>query len=255
MQMAIPPKVPPGAPGAQQRPSGARRRLLQTGLAVGPVLMTIASRPVLGSTACTTTSAWMSMTGSTAAKAEVCSGLSPEAWKGNATQWPSPYVGAVLGAPVVMDAGAVQAPVQGGMSGPTLGDPIKMPGVDGSGGTKALLATSTGTGISSVSPPGGSGEFAQPTRYHCPTTGFAGKVFGTRTMLEVLDVSQGGLDGVGRYMVAALLNARSGRTPVLDETAVRTMWNDLVNQGYYEPTAGIKWTGAEIIAYLQSTMG
>lgn len=201
------------------------------------------------------------MTGSTAGKAEVCSGLSPEAWKGNATQWPSPYVGAVLGAPVAMDPGAVSAPVPGGSGGgPMLGDPISAPGVDGSGGLKwgtrlSLGGTSaTGTTTTSVSPTGGV-EFAQPTRYHCPTTGFTGKVFGTRTMLEVLDVSQAGLDGVGRYMVAALLNARSGRTPVLDETGVRTMWNDLVNHGYYEPTAGIKWTGAEIIAYLQSTMG
>jgi hypothetical protein len=217
--------------------------------------MTVASRPVLGSTACTTTSAWMSMTGSTAAKAEVCSGLTPDAWKANATQWPSPYVGAVLGAPVSFGA------VDSVNTGPRLGDPISAPGVDGSGGTKSgarlLLgaAPSTSTSTTSLSSPSDGAEFEKPTRYHCPTTGFAGKVFGTRTMLEVIDVAQGGLDGVGRYMVAALLNARSGRTPVLDETAVRTMWNDLVNHGYYEPTAGIKWTGAEIIAYLQSTMG
>jgi len=252
MQMALPPELPPDAPRAERPASGARRRLLQSGLAVGPVLMTVASRPVLGATACTTTSAWMSMTGSTAGKAEVCTGLSPEAWKAEATQWPSPYVGAVLGAPVSF--GSVSSISS---SGPMLGDPINAPGVDGSGGTKSatrLSSTSTSsTGTTSVS--SSSSEFDKPTRYHCPTTGFAGKVFGTRTMLEVLDVSQGGLEGVGRYMVAALLNARSGRTPVLDETGVRTMWNDLVNNGYYEPTAGIKWTGAEIIAYLQSTMG
>ncbi|HSU44665.1 MAG TPA: hypothetical protein VLN42_10665 [Casimicrobiaceae bacterium] len=190
------------------------------------------------------------MTGSTAGRAEVCTGLSPEGWKADATQWPSPYVGAVLGAAVSFGS------VSSVGSGPMLGDPISAP-VDGSGGTKSAtrlsLGSTSGTGTSSAS--SSSAEFDKPTRYHCPTTGFGGKVFGTRSMLEVLDVSQAGLEGVGRYMVAALLNARSGRTPVLDETAVRTMWNDLVNNGYYEPTAGIKWTGAEIIAYLQSTMG
>lgn len=70
-------------------------------------------------------------------------------------------------------------------------------------------------------------------------------------MLEVLDINEGGLNvgGLGRYIVAALLNARSGRTPVLTEAGVRAMWNDLINQGYYEPAPGIRWTSAEIITY------
>jgi hypothetical protein len=55
--------------------------------------------------------------------------------------------------------------------------------------------------------------------------------------------------------VAALHNARAGRTPVLDETAVRTMWNDLVNRGSYEVSAGINWGPAEIVSYLKTTMG
>jgi len=114
---------------------------------------------------------------------------------------------------------------------------------------------STTTSATSLSPPSSAGEFDQPTRYHCPTTGFGGAEFGTHTMLEVLDLSDGGLSSVGRYMVAALLNARAGRTPVLGETAVRDMWNDLINLGYYEPTAGIRWTSHEIVAYLRTTMG
>jgi hypothetical protein len=96
-----------------------------------------------------------------------------------------------------------------------------------------------------------------PTLYHCPVTGFGGHTFGDRTMLEVLDIAEGGIGttAVGRYMVAALLNACSGRTPVLDETGVRNMWNDLIGRGYYEPTAGIEWGAPEIIAYLKTTMG
>jgi hypothetical protein len=82
-----------------------------------------------------------------------------------------------------------------------------------------------------------------------------GRVFANRTMIEVIDLTQsGGLNSLGRYIVAALLNARSGRTPMLSETTVRAMWNDLINRGYYEPTAGIRWAAPEIVAYIQTTI-
>ena len=35
---------------------------------------------------------------------------------------------------------------------------------------------------------------------------------------------------------------------------VGAMWNDLVNRGYYEPTAGIRWGAAEIVAYIKTTI-
>jgi hypothetical protein len=104
----------------------------------------------------------------------------------------------------------------------------------------------------------GEGNFQQQaTRYHCPTTGFGGSLFGDLTMLEVIDIGEraSGLRGLGRYMVAAILNARSGRTPVLSETGVRELWNDLVNRGYYEPIGGVQWQAPDIIAYLKTTMG
>jgi hypothetical protein len=75
-------------------------------------------------------------------------------------------------------------------------------------------------------------------------------------MIEVIDLTSGGrnLDMLGRYTVAALLNARSGRSPMLSETVVRNMWNDLINRGYFEPTAGVRWGAAEIAAYIQTTI-
>jgi hypothetical protein len=51
------------------------------------------------------------------------------------------------------------------------------------------------------------------------------------------------------------LNAGCGRTPVLDEAEVRNIWNSMINTGYYEPTAGVQWGPADVIAYLQTTMG
>jgi hypothetical protein len=73
----------------------------------------------------------------------------------------------------------------------------------------------------------------------------------------VIDVGESGsgVTSLGRYIVAAMLNACSGRTPVLSQAAVRAMWNDMVNLGYYEPTGGIRWGAREIISYLKTTMG
>jgi hypothetical protein len=51
-----------------------------------------------------------------------------------------------------------------------------------------------------------------------------------------------------------LLNARAGRSPMLSEAVVRNMWNDLINRGYFEPTAGVRWGAAEIAAYIQTTI-
>jgi hypothetical protein len=32
------------------------------------------------------------------------------------------------------------------------------------------------------------------------------------------------------------------------------MWNDLMKQGYFEPTAGVRWGPLEVTTYLRSTM-
>jgi hypothetical protein len=199
-------KQPAGSPSTDNPPkSGERRRLLRGGLAAGPVLMTIASRPVLGQVACTASAAVsISMQTSIDHQCQVTSGLSPDAWKATATQWPSPYCG--------------------------------------EGSTKKTV---TYTGIT----------YADPTLYHCSTTGLGGHVFHNSTMLEVIDITgASGLNSLGRYIVAALLNARAGRTPMLSETVVRNMWNDLISRGYYEPTAGIRWTATEIVAYIRTTI-
>lgn len=182
--------------------SSARRKLLRGGLAAGPVLMTVASRPVLGQVACTASAITsINMQSSINHNCSITSGLSPEKWKSLAGQWPTPY-------------------------------------------TAASARSVTYAGITQT----------QPTAYHCPTTGLGGHVFSGRSMLDVIDINHGGLDSLGRYTVAALLNARAGRTPMLSETNVRAMWNDLVNRGYYEPTAGIRWGAAEIVAYIKTTI-
>ena len=92
------------------------------------------------------------------------------------------------------------------------------------------------------------------TPFHCPTTGLNGQVFPNLTMLDVLGAPGGAYATLGKYTVAALLNAKAGRVHVLPEAQVRNMWNDCVTRGYYEPAAGVRWGAAEIVAYMQKTI-
>jgi len=96
-----------------------------------------------------------------------------------------------------------------------------------------------------------------PTLYHCLTTGLNGSTYSTKTMLDVMQMSDGvTMQALGRYIGAALLNARAGKTPVLSEATVRSMWNAIaLGPGFYEPTAGIHWGPAEVIAYIKTTIG
>jgi hypothetical protein len=375
---------------APKAPSAARRRLLQGGLATGPVLMTIASRPVLGQTVCTASASVsvIPVNSLNHAHAHVCeeaAGLSPERWKAMAPDWPSPYVAVV--APVVQDPASptceqtsapaptttqtttapsaydtyrtrrtqmyasrglttmgggtttvtptttttpttsttctsptvapastqttttpsaydayrtqrAQLYANRGLTGLVSNPPVAAPTTTTStlsapsapttqstytttsaatttqtttssytyrprgsrspyiqGGTSSTPTTTTG----STSTPVTSGPLVGPagtngTAFHCPTTGLNGQTFGSLTMLDVLGASGGAYDALGRYTVAALLNAKAGRVHVLPESTVRNMWNDCVTRGYYEPAAGVRWGAAEIVAYMQKTI-
>ena len=59
---------------------------------------------------------------------------------------------------------------------------------------------------------------------------------------------------LGAHIVAALLNAQKGWTPVLTVAQVKNIFNEWNDKGYFEPTAGIKWYAADIVYYLKSTM-
>jgi hypothetical protein len=82
-----------------------------------------------------------------------------------------------------------------------------------------------------------------------------GQVYKPYSMMQVLLLSGGGdPNQLGAHIVAALLNAQRGYTPVLTVAQVTDMFNEWDQNGYYEPTAGVKWNGAEIVAYLLTTM-
>jgi len=221
--------------------SGSRRKLLRGGLAAAPVLMTVASRPVLGQVACTASAITsINMQSSINHNCTITRGLSPEKWKTLAGQWPSPYSG----------TSAATSTSYTAPKSKTSNAELQQQLAAAAGYTSGTTATSSSSSTTS-----GSSYSTTATPYHCSTTGLGGRVFANKSMIEVIDLMQSsGLSSLGRYIVAALLNAHSGRTPMLSETNVRAMWNDLINRGYYEPTAGIRWGATEIVAYIKTTI-
>lgn len=74
-------------------------------------------------------------------------------------------------------------------------------------------------------------------------TGAPSPFSSSATLLDVLESGGGGSKAVARACVAALLNARSGRTPssIMTVDDVINIWNQYATMGYFEPTAGVKW--------------
>lgn len=73
--------------------------------------------------------------------------------------------------------------------------------------------------------------------------GITGPFNETTTLLDVLNSGGGGSIAVARAIVAALLNAQSGRTPanILSVDDVIGIWQQYMTMGYFEPVGGIKW--------------
>jgi len=82
-----------------------------------------------------------------------------------------------------------------------------------------------------------------------------GSIYSKYSLMQVIWLTgQNDPFQLGAHIVSALLNARFGNTPVLSETQVVNIFNEWDLKGFYEPTAGVKWYAADIVAYLQSTM-
>lgn len=191
----------------------SRRKL--AGAALGAAVLTLASRPVLAGQ-CVTPSAACSGNLSQHGRPTTCSGKSPGYWKEHPESWPAPYLPGDC---------TNQCNDVSNWSGGTPFHPTFMGDI-----FKADLDNNPVTPKTSIS------------------------------MMQVMIMSNGnnpwGLsdpDNLGMHIVAALLNAKSGYTPVLTEIAVINMWNEWATQGYFEPTAGVQWNSAQIVTYIKST--
>lgn len=208
---------------AQTDPDGdvsvntSRRRLTGAGLGMSAIF-TLASRPVLAAQ-CAPASAAASGNLSQHGIPPQCTGRTPGYWKvkQHGGEWPAPY--------------------QQGTC-------------NNSGG-------------------GGDGGCANSPGNWAGGTAFHPELYGSKfmvnqkslTMNQVMvmnDSSYLGLtdkDNLGSHIVAALLNAASGKTNgVLTVAKVKTMWSECQIKGYFEPLAGVKWSPAQVVAYLQTTM-
>jgi len=79
---------------------------------------------------------------------------------------------------------------------------------------------------------------------------------GNLKLKAVLDPSKG-YDPVACNCVAALLNASNGPpltpTSILGVAYVKAIWSSYASKGYFEPTAGIRWSGGQIVDWIKTT--
>lgn len=196
----------------------SRRRLTGAGLGMSAIF-TLASRPVLA-IGCASASAAASGNLSQHGIPPQCTGRTPGYWKvaQHGDEWPDPY--------------------------------------------KQGSCNDNGNG-------NGNGGCSNSPENWVAGTGFHPELYGTKFMVNnkslsmnqvmvMNDSSYLGLtdkDNLGSHIVAALLNAASGKTDgVLTVAQVKTMWTECQMKGYFEPIAGVKWSPAQVVTYLQSTM-
>jgi hypothetical protein len=198
----------------------SRRKLAGAALGVSAIL-TLASRPVLAGQ-CVTPSAACSGNLSQHGTPTTCRGRSPGYWKQHPNQWPPTYLPGSC---------SNQCNKADKWSGGTLFHPIF--GLVTNGFGNSFLADFDRNPISA------------------PTS---------LSMMQVMKMNDGinpwGLsdpDNLGMHIVAALLNAQAGLTPILSVSDVINMWNEWATKGYFEPTANVHWSSAQIVQYIQGT--
>lgn len=187
-----------------------RRKLLKLGAgAAVPVLMAFASRSAF---AChsTTPSAFGSVCTSRPDLVQASNGCDPHYWKNNPKKWPHPYLCRDEG-----DDDDRDDDDDDDRDGRKRGD--KKPSYGQKATTFNAVFCATGA----------------PSPFHDSVT-----------LLQVLQASGGGTIGVARNCVAALLNARSGKTPASILTAddiISRIWYEYMSKGFFEPVAGVRW--------------
>lgn len=213
------PETQDTTPGAVQNDgiNPSRRRLAGTALGMSAIF-TLASRPVLAGQ-CLTPSAACSGNLSQHGTPILCSGKSPGYWKEHISPWPSPYL------PGSCNSGNGQCNKASNWTGGTLFHPL-----------------------------------FSGTQFMADLDGNSSTPKTSLSMMQVMMMNDGsnlwGLtdpDNLGMHIVAALLNAKMGYTPVLTETDVINMWNEWANKGYFEPTANVQWNSKQIVDYIVTT--
>jgi hypothetical protein len=80
-----------------------------------------------------------------------------------------------------------------------------------------------------------------------------GSPYYTVTMYNLLDELEFDKFNLGMHLVAAYLNYKAGWSPFLTESRLQSMWTELSLNGYFTPTAGVKWSAEQVVYYIQQT--
>ncbi|WP_295991423.1 hypothetical protein [Rugamonas sp.] len=84
-------------------------------------------------------------------------------------------------------------------------------------------------------------------------TGSNKTTYGKCSLQSMLTLQSFDKYGVGNALVACWLNVHSSKSTFQTETMLKNIWNEYQSKGYYSPTAGVSWTGTQIVAYLKGT--
>lgn len=203
----------------------SRRRFTKAGLAGSGVILTLASKQVIAggtSAVCESPSGFSSINTSAPGKTPVyCSGRTPGYWGTHPESWPSGYK------PGTCATSGNGTCTQYNNTGATPFHSGVMGGVYPAGFTGFAVGSTTST--------------------NCGNTSMMNLVWNTGNN----DQYQ-----LGAHLCSSILNIASGKIPagIMTTTMLYTMWNEYITKGYYEPMAGVKWYGPDIVTYLKSTM-
>jgi plastocyanin len=73
--------------------------------------------------------------------------------------------------------------------------------------------------------------------------GYSGQTYKGKTVMEVLQMSGGPPNDVGRAVCAAVLNAARGYNVIPSVDTVKGIWNEFASSGSFTPTAGVAVDG------------
>lgn len=210
--------------------NASRRRFTRLGIGASGVVMTLASRSVLAQNTCKSPSGFLSNNASAHGDPAICTGSDPAGWSAM-QRWP-------------IEESTTFVSIFGETSTAAWIKTTKFSFFD------APLATTTpwspsksngnGNGNANGNPPGQSAK---------------ADAVGTEsnaTMREVLNGDS--TPPVVKYLIAAYLNAVSGRNAFPTTQQVLQIYREWSQGNRYEVSAGIYWYDADIIQYLQATM-
>ncbi|CAH1906035.1 conserved hypothetical protein [Candidatus Nitrotoga sp. HW29] len=209
----------------------SRRRFAASGLAVSGIILTLASRPVLGDPFCMSPSGFIS---------------------GNTSQHgacpPAPMVTTKLVInpdETFMAAFPKSSQSNTSYNNKRLSDMLTIPWPEpqlqvaksklGAASYMTAFGTSSGSNSLMQKGKGTSNTTASTSTTSAPPN----PPFQTQELLQ--------------HLVKALQNARGGATPYLTEDTIRSMFYEWQDHGSFSPTANVNWNASEIIYYLKQT--